>query len=164
MAKFIRNLSVFMCGVCVAAGYGAVHAEMIATDSAVDSGEVMVYGASKNLSGQADEVLLEQPATAENPLGNPIVSPDDVSAPAVAVPSVVPAAPEVSAVSPRIEESLPQNPSVSSETPQEVNQQIQDTLYESGGRIYDVQSYPASDVKKIEEPNLNPTINTYPSY
>ena len=63
-----------------------------------------------------------------------------------------------------IQESLPQNPSVSLETPQQVNSQIQNTLYEAGGRIYDVQSYPDSDVSQIEEPNINPTISTVPSY
>lgn len=64
-----------------------------------------------------------------------------------------------------ISETLPQNPSISSdETPQKVNRQIQNTLYESGGRIYDVQSYPAEDIDKIEEPNMQPTVTTYPSY
>ena len=64
-----------------------------------------------------------------------------------------------------VSESLPQNPQISpQESPQAVNQQIQNTLYESGGRIYDVQSYPTSDVNTVEEPNIQPTITTYPSY
>ncbi len=30
--------------------------------------------------------------------------------------------------------------------------------------VYDVQSYPAEDIDKIEEPNMQPTVTTYPSY
>ncbi len=153
MSEAIRNLALLVWAVC--AINNTAHANMVVIgEEAPADGEVMVYGAAKNASGKTDEVLVEQPSANENPLGNPIVAPDDVATVAVPAPDT----------SPRIEETLPQNPAVSSETPQEVNGQIQDTLYESGGHIYDVQSYPASDIKKIEEPNINPTINTYPSY
>ena len=64
-----------------------------------------------------------------------------------------------------VQESLPQNPPISpEESPQIVNKQIQNTLYESGGRIYDIQSYPATDIDVIEQPNINKTITTYPAY
>lgn len=167
MSEAIRNLALLVWAVCAINNNNTAHANMVVIgEEAPADGEVMVYGAAKNASGKTDEVLVEQPSANENPLGNPIVAPDDVATPvsAESVSPVAPVAEPAPDTSPRIEETLPQNPAVSSETPQEVNGQIQDTLYESGGRIYDVQSYPASDIKKIEEPNINPTINTYPSY
>lgn len=109
---------------------------------------------------------LEQPAGCGNPLGNPIISGNGGDA--TASDAQAAAAPEQlrpqKTVPVKIEETLPQNPPVSAETPQEANRQIQDTLYESGNRIYDVQSYPASDIRTIEQPNVNSTISTVPSY
>ena len=133
------------------------------------SGEVTVYGAAQSADGKVNTFKVEQKSGDENPLGDPIVNPDE----AENMPALIPVQKELPAVQPlmpqslpqgAIQENLPQNPSVSSETPQQVNSQIQNTLYESGGRIYDVQSYPDSDVSQIEEPNINPTISTVPSY
>ena len=46
---------------------------------------------------------------------------------------------------------------------EELNNQIENTLYQSDGRIYDVQSYPDTDVERIES-LPQPTITDYPSY
>lgn len=125
---------------------------------------VVVFGSANEGNGRRDSVLLEQNSE-ENPLGNPIqlTEPDDQETPQVnpATVSVMP----VKTVNPplMVQENLPQNPQLSpQESPQNVNKQIQDTLYESGGRIYDVQSYPVSDIDYIEKPNLNQAITTYP--
>ena len=48
--------------------------------------------------------------------------------------------------------------------PQEIQNKIENTLYQSGSRIYDVQSYPIKDIKEITQPNIDPTITTYPEY
>lgn len=165
MSEAIRNLALLVWAVCAINTNNTARANMVVIgEEAPAQGEVVVYGAAKTSSGKTDEVLLEQPSADENPLGNPIVAPNEETVPVSQVPAVNPTEKDVVPATSRIEETLPQNPAVSSETPQQVNEQIQDTLYESGGRIYDVQSYPADDIKKIEEPNLSPTINTYPSY
>ena len=57
-----------------------------------------------------------------------------------------------------------QNPKPFSISPQAEQNQIENTLYESGNRIYDVQSFPLKDIKTITEPNIDPTITTYPAY
>ena len=104
----------------------------------------------------------------ENPLGNPIPDNNSLIQNNLPEKQKLPLEPVVKKdFLPQsvVQENLPQNPQISpQESPQIVNQQIQNTLYESGGRIYDIQSYPATDIDKIEQPNLNKTITTYPAY
>ena len=70
-----------------------------------------------------------------------------------------------SSASPVITENLPINPQVTPQnTPQAEAKKIQDTIYEDDGRIYDIQSVPVQDINKVEEPNIQPTISTYPAY
>lgn len=57
-----------------------------------------------------------------------------------------------------------QNPKPFSISPEAEKHEIENTLYEGGNRIYDVQSFPIDDIKTITEPNINPTISTYPEY
>ena len=57
-----------------------------------------------------------------------------------------------------------QNPKPFSVSPQAEQNQIENTLYEGGNRIYDVQSFPLKDIKTITTPNIDPTISTYPEY
>ena len=159
----------FMLMIFFGAWSGLAQAQNLNDVNDTGSGEVTVYGVAQSSDGQVNTFKVEQPNGNENPLGDPIVNLDE----AENVPAQMTNQKELSGVQPLepqalpqgiIQENLPQNPSVSSETPQQVNKQIQNTLYESGGRIYDVQSYPDSDVDTIEEPNINPTILTVPSY
>ena len=158
MRSFVISLLV-LCGVT------EVQAQTTFTydNLAVNSGPIVVYGSADVGDGNRNTFLLEQP-NAENPLGNPI----QVSAPQESAPVE---GQQISSVTPQksmspqkvVSESLPVNPQLSAtETPQKVNEQIQDTLYESGGRIYDIQSYPVKDIDYVETPNIDPTITTYP--
>ena len=128
------------------------------------AGPVVVYGSANEGEGRRNTFLLEQP-NEDNPLGNPIMNSSSLGQP------LLPSAQEhknksllspVETPSKMIQESLPVNPQLSSGlTPQKQDKQIQNTLYESGDRIYDLQSYPVKDVDYIETPNINPTITTY---
>ncbi len=130
---------------------------------AVNSGPIVVYGSADVGDGKRNTFLLEQP-NADNPLGNPIqvsAPPENASVELQQVSSAT--LPKSISQQKVVSESLPVNPQLSAtETPQKVNEQIQDTLYESGGRIYDIQSYPVKDIDYVETPNINPTITTYP--
>lgn len=64
----------------------------------------------------------------------------------------------------KIKQWSPQNPKPFSISPKAEQNEIENTLYEGGNRIYDVQSYPIKDIKTITEPNIDPTISTYPEY
>lgn len=153
---------------------GSAMAEMSAEAQNAPSSnqqEVEVFGEAENANGTENVMFLEQSNSNENPLGNPIVEqPTDNSSnasagmtPDASTPdvSVAPAAPAPSNV---VSESEPQDPTIAQEpNPAQVNNQIQNTLYESDGRIYDVQSYPDTDVERIQaEPQ--PTITDYPTY
>ncbi len=74
--------------------------------------------------------------------------------------------PETSNIQPlkQINQWAKQDPKPFSISPQKEQNEIENTLYEGGNRIYDVQSYPIKDIKTITEPNLDPTISTYPEY
>ena len=126
---------------------------------------VVVFGSANEGNGQRDSVLLEQ-NNEENPLGNPIQTVESGSQNTPSTDCQLhPTEFEKTVNAPlMIQENLPKNPPLSpQESPQIINKQIQDTLYESGGRIYDIQSYPIGDIDYIEQPNLNPTITTYPA-
>lgn len=127
----------------------------------------LVYGAAKEKNGQEQEVLVKQSATSENPLGNPIVAPESngqeqkVSG-SETTPSVNS---EIKKSVSEINEVTSQNPKISPEnTPQKMDNEIQNTLYESGNRIYDVQSYPVKDINDITEPNVDNEVVNYPIY
>ena len=157
MNEAIRNAALFLWAFC------AVNSEAYAAEPST-----IIYGASETAPGVHDSAVVRFRDDEGNIMGQPIdvggfeSAADNGQPPAVSPVEAVSASEKRPAV---ISETLPQNPSISSdETPQKVNRQIQNTLYGSGGRIYDVQSYPAEDIDKIEEPNIQPTVTTYPSY
>lgn len=157
MNEAIRNAALFLWAFC------AVNSEAYAAEPST-----IIYGASETASGVHDSAVVRFRDDEGNIMGQPIdtggfeSAADNGQPPAASPVGAVPASVESP---PTVSETLPQNPPISSdETPQKVNRQIQNTLYESGGRIYDVQSYPAEDIDKIEEPNMQPTVTTYPSY
>lgn len=131
--------------------------------------ETVVFGSAATPNGSQNTFIVEQPADAPNPLGNPIMNHSEDSEPE----NEAPAAPSLkidnwekhSSESPVITENLPINPQVTPQnTPQAEAKKIQDTIYEDDGRIYDIQSVPVQDINKVEEPNIQPTISTYPAY
>ena len=128
----------------------------------------IVYGASETAPDEPDSYLLEQPADAPNPLGNPIPEfvPQDQAPDTNLTNPETP--PETSAPKPQAEGEInqtePQDPAPFSQSPEREQNEIENTLYEGGNRIYDVQSYPLEDIKTITEPNVDPTITTYPEY
>lgn len=127
----------------------------------------IVYGASELPDKTRDSVILVQPENAPNPLGNPIVMPKNINNEEndesqnqgfEYKPS------QSDNKNSLINQVSEQNPAPFSETPQEMKNKIENTLYQGGDRIYDIQSYPINDIKEITEPNIQPTITTYPEY
>ncbi len=139
----------------------------VITEKVSSSQPTIVYGAAENKNGQKNEVIVEQPASGGNPLGNPIVIPEangqeqKVSG-SETTPSVNS---EIKKSVSEINEVTSQNPKISPEnTPQKMDNEIQNTLYESGNRIYDIQSYPVKDINDITEPNVDNEVVNYPIY
>jgi len=133
----------------------------------------IVFGKAATPDGNFNTLILEQPKSAENPLGNPIVAPDLTNenqtdnSPEEELPqNSAPAETAAPITNPNtVSEYLPVNPQPSSEYNLKKEQSmIQDKLYEYDNRIYDIQSIPVKDIQKIEGPNIEPTITTYPIY
>ena len=122
----------------------------------------IVFGASELPDKQKDSFMITQPENAPNPLGNPIVyvpnNQDQEQLP------VNVKTPQKNLANKEIYQTEEQNPKPFSTSPQSLKNQIENTLYQGGDRIYDVQSYPIQDINKITEPNIQPTITTYPEY
>lgn len=132
----------------------------------------IVFGKAATPDGNFNSLILEQPENAENPLGNPIDTPNFQNQPDNTEEEQSPQnsnqpEPQASATTNQniVSEYLPINPQPSSEYNLKKEQSmIQDKLYEYDNRIYDIQSIPVKDIQKIEEPNIEPTITTYPIY
>ena len=135
-----------------------------------NSTPTMVIGAAKNADGKIDVMVLQQPEDAPNPLGNPLLEPppqiQQPTPPAPAKDSTDSTkASNADTIPYAITDDMPINPQFTPETtPQIEAKKIQSTIYEDDGRIYDIQSVPVQDISKVEEPNIQPTISTYPSY
>ena len=137
----------------------------------------VVLGAAERPDGKIDVMVLEQPKDAPNPLGNPIYDANNAaSQPVESSEQTLPSTPVFSQNSDTnatkttlqpyaITDDMPVNPQFTPQTtPQIEAKKIQSTIYEDSGRIYDIQSIPVQDIDKVEEPNIQPTISTYPSY
>ena len=102
--------------------------------------DTMVYGEAATPDGGEDAAIVAQPENAPNPLGNPIV---DTNPTPNAAPAAMPqeSAPDAAGTPVDAVKELPagvinqiseQNPSISQEpNPADMNNKIQDTLYES---------------------------------
>lgn len=169
MNEAIRNAALLLWAFCAVNNdaYAAVPA--IREENIPPAQAVIIYGASSKAPGVRDSATVEMPVGEGNVMGEPIdtsgfQSASDVT-PSLDPTPVKPVHSEDTTPENTITETLPQNPPISpEESPQKVNEQIQNTLYESGDRIYDVQSYPVNDIDTITQPNTQPTINSYPSY
>lgn len=143
----------------------AVYAQEVISTMSSPNDETIIYGEAENTNGTFNEVLLEQPKDSPNPLGNPI--PDYVSPQPLRrgqKSEITPKIPETSTPQNAVEEISPQNPKISEMSPQEMNNEIQNKLYEAGNRVYDVQSYPLDDINKLGENGQDNAITNYPAY
>ena len=124
---------------------------------AIAADNVEIYGAAQTSNGK--ETTAEFSFPEENVEIVPIVEKENVPSQAqnILQKASVEKLKEVHQIS-------PQNPKPFSISPQAEQNKIENTLYEGGNRIYDVQSFPLKDIKTITEPNLDPTISTYPEY
>lgn len=147
-----------------------VTALILLTSPVMAQSPTVVYGASEDAPGHPDQFMVIQPDDAPNPLGDPIVLPQTseqntpTTEPAPTQPTDSQPDTDAQPEPTIINQDAVQNPPPFSESTRQQENQIQNTLYQGGDRIYDVQSYPLKDIKTITEPNIQPTITTYPEY
>lgn len=141
----------------------AANAQDIIDTLATENSETMVFGEAKNADGTLNEVLVEQPQNAANPLGAPI---PDYSDNAMQNNKAVVMQPPINNqhMPTGVLQDSEQNPADSQMTPAQMNNEIQNKLYQEGNRIYDVQSYPADDLKTINQNGQDEAVTNYPAY
>ena len=126
----------------------------------------VIYGEAENANGTFNEMTVEQAADAQNPFGNPIVNELPYGKPALEVEKgkSLPPAPELGKSPVNVvSQTSWQNPEISPQnSPEQMQNEIQNTLYESDDRIYDLQSYPDNDINQIE--NRGNAVTNYPEY
>lgn len=122
--------------------------------------EVEIYGKANTKSGQPAKAVMEFEENTPPPV---ILMPSfyEPEAKKTANPET---ANDATIKKKRIEQWSPQNPKPFSISPEKQKDEIENTLYEGGDRIYDVQSFPIKDIGIITKPNIDPTISTYPEY
>ncbi|MBP5615720.1 MAG: hypothetical protein J6X42_04135 [Alphaproteobacteria bacterium] len=134
---------------------------LMAVSTAQASDEVEIFGAANTKSGKPVQATIDF----EEPSSPPIIPVFEKRAPEPK--SIEPAPkpePAFQNEPKKIEQWSPQNPKPFSISPEAQKDEIENTLYEGGDRIYDVQSFPIKDIGIITKPNIDPTISTYPEY
>lgn len=160
MNEALRNFTVLLWAVC------AINSNSYAGSSKVTIREeprpaqpTVIIGEALTPSGRMKKAVVEQPAGASNPLGDPIV--DEADEPAAPIAPVVPVAGETEKHQPvnLVRQSSPSGELQPGQValPQPSNR-IENELYQSGDDIIDVQAFPTDDVQEAETPNIQPTI------
>lgn len=156
MVNGMRNVALLVWAAC------AMNSEALAqnkpgiaeetTSESTVQGPTVVFGAAATAAGGEDAVVVEQPAGAANPLGNPI--PEQV----VAQPAVTESNADAEAAPVNETENSEENKAVSPAAAEKLGKDFQNTLMEANGMVYDVQAYPEADLPVIGDPANPETI------
>lgn len=139
--------------------------------TAADGEPTEVIGTAAQPDGERKEVIIEQPEDDLYPFG--YIAPSNPSQPTVVSPPESASSATLSVSEPQPEQTAPALlPLVSQSSevyPQDRNpldyrNQIDNTLYQEGNRLIDVQSIPLKDIRTATEPNIQPTVTDYPSW
>jgi hypothetical protein len=127
-----------------------------------------ILGSAASPDGGRHNIEVIQPQNAENPFG--YIAPTEEQ-PVVEVsrhPQIQNTAPTSSPTTATIHQLINQtsttNPKDMSQNPLDYQDKIENTIYQSGNRLIDVQSVPIKDINTALTPNIQPTISDYPAW
>lgn len=130
-----------------------------------------IIGSAATPNGGRNEIFVEQPENIQDPFGLPASAEQASGAPSIttSTPQPIPLSPTNN--SPQIAPgtSTPLVNQASEVNPKDLNpldykNQIENTIYQSGDRLIDVQSIPLQDISSATQPNLQPEITDYPAF
>lgn len=126
-----------------------------------------IIGSAATPDGGRNEIFIEQPSGMQDPFGQPdIQTPPPTVSPSVqntSSPSASPTAiTDNKGPRPLISQSSSVNPT--DMNPLDYQNKIENTIYQDGNRLIDVQSIPLKDISSAVQPNLQPTITDYPAF
>lgn len=161
MNEAFRNLAVLLWAVCAINSNSYANDKLTISEEAMPAQPTVIMGTAKTPSGKTDEFIVEQPADSGNPLGNPIVGPNNNqnnsgSEENNSMPATV--EPTTSSQPKGIVQVSPQGVLQNDEIPLPQNGKIENELYQDDNDIIDVQAYPINDVSTVTEPNLQPAV------
>lgn len=167
MNEGFRNIAVLLWAFCAMNNNSyAQDNQVVIAEEAASEAPTVVYGAARKADGSEEEVLVEQPADAANPLGDPIIP---------VAPTTVTTTPVINSMPSEVKNPQPgvSGNGAGSEQPdtqpqvigqpvvpegQQLGDQFQNTLMEANGMVYDVQAFPEEDLKAIGNPSNPETI------
>ncbi len=131
-----------------------------------------IIGSAATPAGGRNEIIVEQPQSANDPFGLPASAEQpsnnfkeqpDITPQLNTSPSSVPPQSTISNNPiPLVSQSSEVNPT--DMNPLDYKNQIENTIYQSGNRLIDVQSIPLQDISSAVQPNLQPEITNYPAF
>ncbi len=162
MDEALRNLTMILWAYCAVNSSASAEAKIVTiSEENPPVQETIVYGSARTPSGKENIFEVEQPESAPNPLGNPIVEDNDM-----------PTADEpVQVVPPQLLPETQKQPKIlardavgkamgAGEISLPENGKIENELYQQGNDIIDVQAFPVKDVDEVTTPNTQPAIVT----
>ncbi|MBR1374316.1 hypothetical protein IJ556_07715 [bacterium] len=129
-----------------------------------------VLGSAATPDGTRKEIIVKQPSETINPFG--YIAPEPQGEPTVITPNdSQPRPTPVTAPSqptdipqPLISQTATTDPTAMDLNPIDYQNKIENTIYQDGNRLLDVQSIPIKDINKALTPNIQPTISDYPAF
>lgn len=130
-----------------------------------------VIGSAATPDGARHNVTVFQPNNLENPFG--YIAPEQYTPPQVIGNNPTPPLPPQTSSSisntsaapiQLITQTSTTNPLDMNQNPLYYQNKIENTIYQSGNRLIDVQSVPIKDINTALTPNIQPTISDYPAW
>lgn len=130
-----------------------------------------IIGSAATPTGGRNVIKVEQPQNTADPFGyiapqnNESPPEEKQTFPTPQTPSVPVSAPQNASKAksvPLVSQSATVNPE--DMNPLHYQNQIENTIYQEGDRLIDVQSIPLKDISATVQPNIQPTITDYPSF
>ena len=130
-----------------------------------------IIGSAATADGGRNEIVVEQPQDSLNPFGSYQQSQETLPA------QNIPASPDTAAdspnppstaqtlkpdITPLVNQLATVNPT--DMNPLDYQNKIENTIYQNGDRLIDVQSIPLKDISSAVQPNIQPTITDYPAF
>lgn len=130
-----------------------------------------IIGSAATADGGRNEIVVEQPQDSLNPFGSYPQSQETLPT------QNFPASPDTAAdspnppsaaqtlkpdITPLVNQSATVNPT--DMNPLDYQNKIENTIYQNGDRLIDVQSIPLKDISSAVQPNIQPTITDYPAF
>ena len=161
MNEALRNFTVLLWAICaINSNSYAGSYKVTIQEERLPEAPTVIIGEALSPSGRLKKAIVEQPAGAPNPLGNPIVDEgsNDSAASAPDVPEVSDAEKPQQPIEPVMQSSSSGELQPGQVTLPQPSNRIENELYQSGDDIVDVQAFPIKDIQEAETPNIQPTI------